>query len=68
MTPRRKIALASAVLVFFHLAVLLAGFLAPYDPAAQSRTLPYAPPTTIHFFDAEGQFNLRPRRRRHPHR
>jgi peptide/nickel transport system permease protein len=38
--PRLGLALLAAV----HGAVLLAGFLAPYDPAAQNRLYPYAPP------------------------
>jgi peptide/nickel transport system permease protein len=42
-----------------HLAILLAGFLAPYDPATQNRELTYAPPTRIHFFGSSG-FHLRP--------
>jgi peptide/nickel transport system permease protein len=42
-----------------HLAVLLAGFFAPYDPGVQNRELPYAPPTRLHFLDSSG-FHLRP--------
>ncbi len=42
-----------------HLAVLFAGFIAPYDPTAQNRELPYAPPTRLNFVDASG-FHLRP--------
>src|SRR5437868_2672102 len=42
-----------------HLLLLLAGFVAPYDPAAQNRELPYAPPTRLHFKDAAG-WHLRP--------
>ena len=42
-----------------HLILLFAGFLAPYDPAAQDRELPYAPPTRLHFRDAAG-WHLRP--------
>jgi peptide/nickel transport system permease protein len=36
-------------LLVLHAAVLLAGFLAPYDYAEQHRDFPYAPPTPIHF-------------------
>ncbi len=43
-----------------HALVLLAGPLSPYDPAAQHREAPWAPPTRIHFFDAEGGFHPRP--------
>ncbi|HUO15060.1 MAG TPA: ABC transporter permease [Verrucomicrobiae bacterium] len=46
-------------LVILHLAILFAGFIAPYDPAAQNRDLSYAPPTHLHFFDSSG-FHLRP--------
>jgi peptide/nickel transport system permease protein len=37
------------ILLGLHLAVLLAGFLAPYDYAEQHRDFPYAPPTPLHF-------------------
>jgi peptide/nickel transport system permease protein len=40
--------------------VACAGFLAPYDPAAQDRQHPYAPPMRLHFMDAAGQAHLRP--------
>jgi len=42
------------VLIVLHLALLFAGFVTPYDPTAQNRELPYAPPTRIHFKDAAG--------------
>ena len=57
MTRTRAIA---SVLVALHLLVLLAGFAAPYDPVEQTRTLPFAPPTALHFVDADGRFHLRP--------
>jgi peptide/nickel transport system permease protein len=43
-----------------HLVVLFAGFIAPYDYAAQNRSLPYASPSKIHFLDANGKFHLQP--------
>ena len=49
---------SSAALVALHLLVALAGFVAPYDPASQDRSLPYAPPTALHIVDASGQFQL----------
>ncbi|HKE88447.1 MAG TPA: ABC transporter permease [Vicinamibacterales bacterium] len=49
-----------SVLVGLHLLILLAGFVAPYDPTTQVRTLPFAPPSRIHFVDAAGIFHLRP--------
>ena len=57
---RSKLWLALAPLVAIHGAVLLAGFFAPYAPTAQNRTLPFAPPTRLHFVDASGQLHLRP--------
>jgi peptide/nickel transport system permease protein len=43
-----------------HLAVLCAGFLAPYDYSNQNRSYPFAPPTRIHFVDANGGWHGRP--------
>ena len=56
---KRAVAMA-CVLAGLHLAVLLAGFAAPYDPIEQARALPFAPPTRVHVFDASGGFHLRP--------
>jgi peptide/nickel transport system permease protein len=42
------------VLLASHAAILFAGFIAPYDPAAQNREFPYAPPTRLHMLDASG--------------
>jgi len=56
---RAKTAILIAVLAALHLALLFAGFLAPYDPAKQDRDLPYAPPTRLHFRDSRG-WHLRP--------
>jgi peptide/nickel transport system permease protein len=57
MRPRTAILIAA--LGTLHLTLLFAGFVAPYDPAAQDRELPYAPPTRLHFRDAAG-WHLRP--------
>jgi peptide/nickel transport system permease protein len=57
-TPR--IVAALGVLGALHVAILLAGFVAPYDPAIQNREFPFAPPARIHFVDSEGQVHLRP--------
>jgi peptide/nickel transport system permease protein len=54
-----KAAILIAVLAGLHLLLLFAGFVAPYDPTAQDRELPYAPPTRLHFKDGSG-FHLRP--------
>lgn len=48
--------LAGALLAAPHLAVALAGWLAPYPYAEQHRDLIYAPPTRIHLWDGEGRF------------
>jgi peptide/nickel transport system permease protein len=40
--------------------VIFAGFFAPYDPATQHRSVPFAPPNSIHFVDENGRFHLRP--------
>jgi peptide/nickel transport system permease protein len=47
-------------LVAIHAGVICAGFFAPYDFAEQNRMLTFAPPTQIHFVDAQGKFHLRP--------
>ncbi len=56
---RIKTTILIAALVLLHGALLFAGFIAPYDPVAQNRDLPYAPPTHLHFRDASG-WHLRP--------
>jgi peptide/nickel transport system permease protein len=45
MTLRISIVLLAAI----HAAILLAGFLAPYDYAEMHRDFAYAPPTRVHF-------------------
>jgi peptide/nickel transport system permease protein len=40
--------------------ILLAGFFAPYSSTAQDREFPFAPPTRLRFFDAQGKFHARP--------
>jgi len=40
--------------------VLGAAFLSPYDPAAQHRDRPLAPPTRLHFVDRDGRVHVRP--------
>jgi peptide/nickel transport system permease protein len=42
------------------LCLIFAEILAPYDPAEQQRDFPYAPPTRLHWSDAEGRFHFRP--------
>ena len=40
---------SALVLLLIHVLVLGAGFVAPYDPAAQNRDLAYVPPMRVHF-------------------
>jgi len=60
MRPSRKLWVAAAVLVVIHALALFAGFFAPYDPGAQDRELPFAPPMRPHFRDSAGQWHARP--------
>src|SRR6266478_3228764 len=60
MSKRRIFPLAVALLSFLYAAVLLAGFVAPYDPAEQDREYPFAPPTHLHFIDAQGTLHAWP--------
>jgi peptide/nickel transport system permease protein len=60
MTSSRKIAAAVIFLLALHFAILLSGFVSPYQPAAQNRDFPYVPPTRLHFVDARGHLHLRP--------
>ena len=60
MSTRTRLLLCLAALGALHLAVACAGFFAPYDPSAQDRGRPYAPPMSLHFVDAQGGFHLRP--------
>jgi peptide/nickel transport system permease protein len=60
LTHRQKLACSAAVLAAFSCVILFAGFFAPYDFAAQDRDTPFAPPTAIHFVDAQRSFHFRP--------
>ncbi len=57
---RKPVLLPLLALILLHVVVLFAGFFSPYDPAAQYRDMPFAPPTRMHFFDGAGEFHLRP--------
>lgn len=48
------------IVCVFYVVAVFAEFLAPYDYRAQSRGEPLAPPSAIHFRDAQGSFSLRP--------
>ena len=60
MIRRRKLAKWLAVLVALHGVIACAGFFAPYDPVAQDRQHPYAPPSKLHFLDEQGRVHIRP--------
>jgi peptide/nickel transport system permease protein len=60
MNRTKTVPLAVGLLSCLYGLVLLAGFFAPYDPADQDRDHPFAPPTRIHFIDAQRHFHLRP--------
>jgi peptide/nickel transport system permease protein len=51
---------ALGLLAALHALILLAGFVAPYDFATQDRDLAFAPPTRVHFEDAQGKWHFRP--------
>src|SRR5947209_18133194 len=48
------------ILTVLYLSALFAEFLGPYDYLEQVRGEPSAPASSIHFFDEEGTFHLRP--------
>jgi peptide/nickel transport system permease protein len=60
MSTRSRLLACVTVLGALHLGVACAGFFAPYDPAAQDRAHPYAPPMRLHFVDARRSFHLVP--------
>lgn len=60
MNATRNLVACLVLLAGFHWIVLFAGFFAPYGFAAQDRTLPFAPPSRIHFVDRAGRIHARP--------
>lgn len=56
----KQTTLLLAALGVLHVAILLAGFFSPYDPAQQNRDLPFTPPTRIHFVDAQSHVHIDP--------
>jgi peptide/nickel transport system permease protein len=60
VTNRHKLWGALILLACFHGLIFFAGFFAPYDFASQNRDIPFAPPTRLHFVDANGKFHVRP--------
>jgi peptide/nickel transport system permease protein len=60
MIRGRNLAKWLTVLVVLHGVVACAGFFAPYDPVAQDRQHPYAPPSKLHLWDKQGRIHSRP--------
>ena len=60
LNSHRKLWGALTLLAVFHGLIVFAGFFAPYGSAVQDRDVPFAPPTRVHFTDAQGKFRLRP--------
>ena len=60
MKHSRQLRAGLIALALMHLVLLLPGFFAPYDPAAQDRDRSFAPPSSIHFRSPDGSFHLRP--------
>jgi len=54
MSVRRRLGFSAAFLLALIVAALFADWLAPYPAGLEHRRLPYHPPSSIHFFDAEG--------------
>jgi peptide/nickel transport system permease protein len=54
--PNRKLRAGLALLALLALCAVGAGFVAPYDPAAQDRELFFAPPASIRMQDAAGRW------------
>lgn len=60
MNQGKQLWAAVYILIALHLIVIVGGPIGPYDYADQNRNYPFAPPTRIHFIDADGRFHLRP--------
>ena len=57
---RGSLIAGASIVMLFCLIAVFADLLAPYDYSSQSRTEPFAPPTTIRFRDAQGSWHARP--------
>jgi peptide/nickel transport system permease protein len=58
---RHRLAMVCGVVVIlFYVVAIFVEFIAPYSPTTQEARNAYHPPTRIHFFDADGDFHLRP--------
>ena len=58
---RHRLAYASGIfLIVLYLLVIFAEFVSPYGTTTRNQDAINAPPMAVHFFDAEGNFHLRP--------
>ena len=57
---RRVVLLPLVALLILHIAILFAGFFAPYAPDRQNRNFAFAPPTFLHLIDSRGKLHFRP--------
>src|SRR5229473_190443 len=60
MKKSGKIEVALGFLALIYFLVVFAGFFAPCSFDTQDREHPYAPPSRVHFVDADGRVHLRP--------
>jgi peptide/nickel transport system permease protein len=60
LASARKLIVPLALLMGIHLAVLMAGFVAPYNPDMQDRAAPNCPPTRVHWVSADGRLSWHP--------
>jgi peptide/nickel transport system permease protein len=56
----KRVVIPLLYLASLHLLVSFAGFFSPYNFAEQNRAVPFAPPTRLHFRDAQGAMRWRP--------
>lgn len=52
--------ICTGIVILLYLVALFVEPIAAYHPDVQDTLYAYAPPTPIHFFDAQGKFHLRP--------
>jgi peptide/nickel transport system permease protein len=61
MKTRLRLWTGSGLLALLVVGAVFADFLAPYAPDEQQRDYPFAPPSRIHFKDAQGRWQWPPR-------
>jgi peptide/nickel transport system permease protein len=57
---RRVVLFPLVPLVILHIAIVFAGFLAPYASDRQNRNFAFAPPTPLRMIDSQGKLHFRP--------